>query len=195
MLASDRALADGRVRPGVKCVMAEGLRRDVRAYSPELFRTGEEWAGEMEHPEGPGRPDILRNWVERVVIPSRSGSAVSPASGPRYTADYKKRLHVPAHLPALLSTTGAVGGRGQDSGDEDDDMEGWKSLSEKKWGDFMSSGFGSLSSPSSTSIGSVEGKGRERRATISKKLEFDLTEGARKVRPRLLSLRFLPISR
>lgn len=186
-LATDRALEEGRVRPGVKCVKAEGLRRDVRAYSKEIFRTGEQWAGEMEHPEGPGRPEIMRTWVERVVIPSRAGSALAPLSGPRFTADYKKRLHVPTHLPPLLFNSLLGGGGASEFGaiervEDEDDKERWKSLSEKQWGDFMSLGFDVSSSPSSASLGSVDGKGKERRRTISKQLEFDLTESARKVR-------------
>lgn len=141
----------------------------------------------MEHPEGPGRPEIMRTWVERVVIPSRAGSALAPLSGPRFTADYKKRLHVPTHLPPLLSNSLLGGGGASEFGaiervEDEDDKERWKSLSEKQWGDFMSLGFDVSSSPSSASLGIVDGNGKERRRTISKQLEFDLTESARKVR-------------
>jgi hypothetical protein len=185
---AERALALTGVRPGVKTIRAEGLRRDVRAYAPELFRSAESWPIEMELAERAGRPDVLRTWVERVIVPSHVGSAIHPTSGPRFAADFKRRLHIPAHLPAryaIASGPGALSEATLESSDDDEANTSFRSMSEKQWGDFLCGGFDGAASPSSASLGSVEGKGgsggRARRAPISKQLEFDLTEGARKV--------------
>lgn len=184
---AERALDVAGVRPGVKTVKVEGLRRDVRSYSHELFRTAESWPIEMEIAEGSGRPDVLRTWVDRVVEPSQTGSAIHPAFGPRFGADFKRRLHIPAHLPAhsTVLIPGVSAEATFESEGEDEADASFRSISEKQWGDFLTGGFDGVASPSTTSLGSVDGKGsggsRNRRGRISKQLEFDLTESARKV--------------
>ena len=87
---------------------------------------------------------------------------------PKFSNDYKKRLHIPSQLPPLVSTAGAWEDLGGGGRDEDEDEGKWKTMVDKKWGDFMEAGFDG-------------GPNVDRKGSISRKLEFDLTEGAKAV--------------
>lgn len=173
MLPSDRFLASGEPRRGAKVIRSESARKDVRAYSKELFRSGETWA--VEYSAGGG--GVWKAWSSRITIPARGAPASSGATMmPKFSNDYRKRLHVPSTLPPLVTTAGGWEDVGSSSshghGDEEDDGSGqWKTMVDKKWGDFMEAGFDG-------------GPNVDRTGSISKKLEFDLSEGAKAVSPR-----------
>jgi hypothetical protein len=176
MLSFDRHLSSGEPRRGVKVVRAETARKDVRAYSKELFRKAEGWAAELE--EGGG--DVWHTWVGRVVLPLRKGSSSRPVGGAKFSSEYRKRMHMPSSLPPLVSTAGGgedLGGKPMRSlsmrRDEEEEQGQFKSMTDKRWGDFMEGGFDSF------------GDG----GSISKKLDFDLTESARAVSRLSSSLR------
>lgn len=171
MLVSDRRLASGEPRRGVRVIQAESVKRDVRAYSKELFRSAEEWAIELEE-SGMGAWDL---WVQRIVIPSHRHSVDRPISPPKFSSTYRKRLHMPLNLPPVSSRAGIqmhTQRRASYGGELDDPAEEghFRSLTDQRWNAFMEGGFDAFG----------DGKG-----SISKKLEFDLTEGAKAVRASL----------
>lgn len=169
MLPSDRFLASGEPRRGSKVVRSESARKDVRAYTKELFRAGEGWA--VEYSVGGG--GVWKAWSSRVAIPTRGANGAGGTMPPKFSNHYKKRMHVPSQLPPLVSTAGAWEDLGSGGlRDEDEDEGRWKSMVDKKWGDFMEAGFDG-------------GPNVDRKGSISRKLEFDLTEGAKAVSSRL----------
>lgn len=78
-------------RQGVRVIRAEGMKRDVRAYSKELFRSGEAWAGELERMGG-GR----ERWEAWQKVLNKSDGGAGAGGGPRFSAEYRRRLHIPA---------------------------------------------------------------------------------------------------
>ncbi|KAJ1304068.1 hypothetical protein OPQ81_008475 [Rhizoctonia solani] len=150
-----------RVRRGAKTARVASVRRNVRLYSPDLVQSAATWAGEGDLS---GRAEWLR------VVPKHSGLTA------RYTDSYRKRLDIPAPtltseikransndghqswLNSETSLTSVVG-----VGVPEDEKAKYSSLTDMKWGEFMAVGFGD---------GEAE----------AKRLEFDLTEGARQSR-------------
>lgn len=168
MLPSDRFFASGEPRCGAKVVRSESARKDVRAYSKELFRSGETWA--VEYSAGGG--GVWKAWSSRVAIPARGVGSSGATMAPKFSNDYRKRLHISSTMPPLVTTAGAwedLGGSSSGHQDEEEDGSGqWKTMVDKKWGDFMEAGFDG-------------GPNVDRTGSISKKLEFDLSEGAKAV--------------
>ncbi|CAE6409457.1 unnamed protein product [Rhizoctonia solani] len=150
-----------RVRRGAKTARIASVRRNVRLYSPDLVQSAATWAGEGDLS---GRAEWLR------VVPKHSGLTA------RYTDTYRKRLDIPAPtltseakkpnsndghqswLSSETSLTSVVG-----TVVPEDEKAKYSSLTDMKWGEFMAVGFG-------------DGE------TESKRLEFDLNEGARQSR-------------
>ncbi|CAE6411917.1 unnamed protein product [Rhizoctonia solani] len=146
-----------RVRRGAKTTRVASVRRNVRLYSPDLVQSAASWAGEGDLS---GRAEWLR------VVPKHSGLTA------RYTDTYRKRLDIPA--PSLTEAKKPNSNDGHQSwlSSEasltsvvvpEDEKGKYSSLTDMRWGEFEAIGFGS---------GETEGK----------RLEFDLTEGARQSR-------------
>ncbi|KAG9074718.1 hypothetical protein FS749_013691 [Ceratobasidium sp. UAMH 11750] len=145
-----------RVRRGARTVRVASVRRNVRLYSPDLVQSAAGWAGEGDLS---GRAEWLR------VVPKHSGL---PA---RYTDAYRKRLDIPVAAPDSRGPSSDNGHGGWPSSETSsltapvtgvEDAK-YSSLTDMRWGEFEALGFGG---------GEAEGK----------RLEFDLTEGARQTR-------------
>ena len=150
-------------RKGAKTVRVATVRRNVRMYSPDLVKTAASWAN---RPKGLGELNSLTNskeW-ERIAPPSLK-------LPPRYSDTYRKRMNLPPSFhpdvgpgaqsppPSTQVTTSAENGPLVNKSGEDR----FRSLTDLKWGEFEASGFGDL-------------------LADDKKLQFDLTEGARAAR-------------
>jgi len=160
-------------RRGARTMRIVSVRRNVRMYSPDLVKTAASWAARapsgVTHAPNPFAQS--RDW-ERVAPPTLKLT-------PRYADNFKKRMGLPPnfhpHLGVASSNTSiassttvsTVGdspttdyfglGKPAVAGEEH-----FRSLTELKWGEFETTGFGGLD-PS------------------EKKLQFDLTESARMV--------------
>jgi hypothetical protein len=131
-------------------------------YSQDLVNTAASW-GHRSHGHG--------------LAGSKEWERIAPSSlklPPRYSESYKKRMDLPSHVnpytgpgPALASASNSTSSSLSDDPTvslglrEGEDR--FRSLTDLKWGEFESMGFGTL-------------------AADEKKLQFDLTESARTVR-------------
>lgn len=147
-------------RRGCKLVKLASTRRRVRTYSPDLVRTAASWGGA-------GDQSRRREWTR----------VTASGSGPKYTDAYRKRLNIPAkHGPSTSSiatarsslessshpsTTAISHSNGSADGLSLLDTDHFRSLTDLQWGQFSELGFG---------------------GSDSRKLQFDLNEGARLVR-------------
>ncbi|KAG8778196.1 hypothetical protein FRC12_025108 [Ceratobasidium sp. 428] len=145
-----------RVRRGARTVRVASVRRNVRLYSPDLVQSAAGWAGEGDLS---GRAEWLR------VVPKHSGLQA------RYTDAYRKRLDISASAPDSRGPSSDNGHGGWLSSETSsltapatgaEDAK-YSSLTDMRWGEFEALGFG----------GGEAG---------AKRLEFDLTEGARQTR-------------
>ena len=150
-----------KARRGARTVRVTSVRRNVRLYSHDLVKTGASWAAKGERGDLAGS----KAWT-RVVGPPNLNLT------PRFTDQYRKRLDL---APSVVPDIGFNGSHSQSSstlshggstaGDDfgllaKEDEKRFRSLTDLKWGEFESGGFGG---------------GDEKR------LEFDLNEGARNV--------------
>jgi hypothetical protein len=167
-----------QARRGARTVRVVSVRRNVRMYSPDLVRTCASWAQRASPGARPNELAASKEW----------GRICPPALKlpPRYSEAFKKRMDLPsAFHPDTGPGMGGVGmlggglsksssasstttsgsqdqfglGQGLMSGREDR----FTSLADMRWGEFETMGFSGLD-------------------TTEKKLQFDLTEGARNVR-------------
>ncbi|KAG8859130.1 hypothetical protein FRB96_004700 [Tulasnella sp. 330] len=155
-----------------KLVRLASTRRYVRLYSQDLVRTAAGWGGEG---------DLSRRFEWRRMT--------TGGGFPRYTDSYRRRLNIPAKYspsiasvgtarsslesaghPSTISTSTANGrsgtfGASLDNGSDGGlglrDTDHFRSLTDMQWGQFSEVGFGS---------------------SDTKKLQFDLSEGARLAR-------------
>ena len=153
-------------RKGAKTVRIATVRRNVRMYSPDLVKTAASWAN---RPKAPGEANSLTNskeW-ERIAPPTLK-------LPPRYSDAYRKRMNLPPSfhpdtgpgVPSLqssLSNTSSSVTIGDGSLLDKPGEDRFRSLTDLKWGEFEASGFGDV-------------------LADEKKLQFDLTEGAREAR-------------
>jgi hypothetical protein len=164
-----------QARRGARTVQVVSVRRNVRMYSPDLVKTAASWAQ---------RPKLTANVGERSLATSKEWSRVAPPMlklPPRYSENYKKRMDLPLSfhpdtgagtdsISSIASSTLSATSTLFDDRDyfglnngfstrEGEDR--FRSLTDLKWGEFESMGFG---------VGTDE-----------KKLQFDLTESARSV--------------
>lgn len=178
MLASSEDLERGIPRKDAKIVRVASVRRNVRMYSSDLVLTAVSWA---KGPEGMNmRNTKLWNRVAPIVPEDRMGERMET----RYSDAFRKKMDLPANYHPLtgvssggsalstpsLSTSSTASSRsleefglslgGLGFGGGMGGEEKFRSLSDKRWGDFESLGFGE---------GDV------------KKLQFDLNESARTV--------------
>jgi hypothetical protein len=162
-------------RRGARTVRVVSVRRNVRMYSPDLVKTAASWA---HRPRGLGAGAEGANGLAG----SKDWERIAPPAlklPPRYSDNYRKRMDMaPGFHPDTTSSSGMSAASSLSSstastitlaGDGDyfglgdgkaKDGE-FKSLTDMKWGEFETIGFGGLSDES--------------------KLQFDLTEGARAV--------------
>jgi hypothetical protein len=149
------------------------VRRNVRMYTPDLVKTAATWASRV--PSGvthaPNAFAQSRDW-ERVAPPTLK-------LVPRYADSFKKRMDLPPNFHPHMGVTSSNASIASSTtvstlGDSPTDYFGlgkpavageerFRSLTDLKWGEFESMGFGGLESS-------------------EKKLQFDLTESARTVR-------------
>jgi hypothetical protein len=168
-------------RKGARTLRVLAVRRNARAYSADLVRTGAGWA-RIRASEPTNALAGARDWMR--VAPD--------GMAPRYSDGFRRRLDLPPGAqpdlsaagvsaapslagtlnlnlslsPALSTAPSAASSLSSASAQTLVDAAEWgefKSLTDAKWGVFESAGFGGLS-------------GGDR------KLQFDLTEGARAVR-------------
>ncbi|PPQ77822.1 hypothetical protein CVT25_015316 [Psilocybe cyanescens] len=162
-------------RRGARTIRVTSVRRNVRMYSPDLVKTASTWA---YRPPGSN--------VSNGLAASKEWDRIAPATlklAPRYSEGYKKRMDMPANFHPDVSPGTAMAMRPSQSTSSylstiststtnsllpDSDYFGlsaregedkFRSLTDLKWGEFESMGFGGLGD--------------------EKKLQFDLTESAR----------------
>ena len=162
-----------QARKGARTVRVLSVRRNVRMYSPDLVRSAASW-GQKPRPASGVAPN------ERGLASSKEWDRIAPANfklPPRYSDAFKKRMNLPPSFHPDLgpgsSSLYSSDSRSTRSSLEDDDpfglgtglgLDRFRSLTDLKWGEFESMGFGGLG------------------AADEKKLQFDLTEGARTAR-------------
>lgn len=182
MIISDRELDQGLPRRGVKVKRLEKVRRYVRAYSKDLLSSAQEWEQEMKQCGGI-QWEAWESVLPPVVKTRRSGPRVSEQPRqPSLTDRQRKRLFLASDtIPLPISSSPSMGFEKVDvpgsqsngsginqlaSATSRDSLvnrqEKYGSLADKSWSEFEGFGFG-------------EGVNKDR-------LEFNLNEGAKKVR-------------
>lgn len=170
-----------QARRGVRTVQVVSVRRNVRMYSPDLVKTAASWA---QRPRLTSSASMTVS--DRGLATSKEWGRVAPPSlklPPRYSEGYKKRMDLPpsfhpdtgASISAVPSNASSTNSSATSTLLDDRDYFGlngnsltgregedrFRSLTDLKWGEFESMGFGGLGD--------------------EKKLQFDLTESARTV--------------
>ncbi|KIL57157.1 hypothetical protein M378DRAFT_1029718 [Amanita muscaria Koide BX008] len=161
---------------GARTVRLLNVRRNVRLYSTDLVRIAATW-GSRATPRlsaGPSNTLYLSKEWERVA-------PTTLKLPPKYSEAFKKRMNIPqlssrlapstsSYMSSASSASSAASGPSEKFGSltlnprEGEDR--FRSLTDMRWGEFESMGFGSI-------------------GEVDKKLEFDLTEGARQKRQTL----------
>ncbi|KAJ7016606.1 hypothetical protein C8F04DRAFT_1019007 [Mycena alexandri] len=171
-------------RRGAKTTRVVHVRRNVRSYSADLVRGGSSWASGSGSGGGPAN-DWAASKAWRAIIAGGAGA-------PRYAESYRKRmdLGVGVHpsTSSLASTYASsttthssnygsspsaynLSAPSTSSLSSEDGAGAFRSLTDLKWGEFESLGFGSN--------GGDAGFGNVKEGGIEGKLKFDLTENAR----------------
>jgi len=153
-------------RKGAKTIRIATVRRNVRMYSQDLVKTAANWATRPDGLSGINSLTSSKEW-QRIAPPALK-------SPPRYSDAYRKRMNLPpsfhpdigpgaSSLQSSLSSTSSAPSieNGQLLNKSGEDR--FRSLTDLKWGEFEASGFGNL-------------------VADERKLQFDLTEGARAAR-------------
>ncbi|KIL59331.1 hypothetical protein M378DRAFT_85208, partial [Amanita muscaria Koide BX008] len=172
-------------RKGARTVRVLNVRRNVRLYSTDLVRIAATW-GSRATPRSSAGPS-------NALYSSKEWERVAPSTlklPPKYSEAFKKRMNMPpnfhpdcgsgyemlsvtsasstsSYMLSVSSASSAASGPSEKFGSltlnprEGEDR--FRSLTDMRWGEFESMGFGGI------------GEG-------DKKLEFDLTEGARQER-------------
>lgn len=152
-------------RKGAKTVRIATVRRNVRMYSPDLVKTAAGWAS---RPRGLNEVNSLAS--------SKEWERIAPQTlklPPRYSDAYRKRMNLPPSFhpdtgPGISSLHSSLSSTSSTTSTENGSLlikpgeDRFRSLTDLKWGEFEASGFGGI--------------------TDDKKLQFDLTEGARAAR-------------
>ena len=160
-----------QARRGSRTMRVVSVRRNVRMYSPDVVKTAASWATAPR----------LNQDASRGLAGSKEWERVAPSAlklQPRYSEGYKKRMDMPSKFHpytspsnATSSATSSTSSAASKSSDEKDKLglgirEGedrFRTLTQLKWGEFETMGFGSTAADD--------------------KLQFDLTESERTVRP------------
>ncbi|KAH9911357.1 uncharacterized protein BXZ73DRAFT_82833 [Epithele typhae] len=158
-------------RRGARTVRVMSVRRNVRMYSPDLVKTTASWAYRPKN--------ATSSAGEMAFAGSREWDRISPPTlklPPRYSDSYKKRMVLGSNFhpdtgaaassgslpPSLSSSVSSASSVTSTLFDDKEGEERFRSLTDLKWGEFEAMGFGTQ--------------------TDEKKLQFDLTEGARAAR-------------
>lgn len=167
-------------RRGARTIRMISVRRNVRMYSPDLVKSAASW---VSRPHGGSVPPSSSG--NRSFAGSKEWERIAPPTlklTPKYSDAYRKRMVLPPNFhpdtatgtssPAAPSLTSSISTASTASSFFDDGEHGllgkkpeedrFRSLTDLKWGEFEAMGFGGLDSS-------------------EKKLQFDLTEGARSV--------------
>jgi hypothetical protein len=174
-----------QARKGARTIRVVSVRRNVRMYTPDLVKTAASWAQ---------KPRLGVQLNDRGLAGSKEWERVAPSAlklPPRYSDAFKKRMDISANfhpdmgagsipIMATPSSSSSISSQSSTLLGDDKDYFGlgnglgsrvgedkFRSLTDLKWGEFEEMGFGGL-------------------GTDEKKLQFDLTEGARTVRPPLI---------
>lgn len=167
-------------RRGARTTRVVSVRRNVRMYSPDLVKTAAGWG---QRP----RPGPTSSTADRSLAGSRDWERICPPTlklQPRYADSFRKRMNLPASFhpetgagsaasiassPSLSSSVSTSSTTSSLFEDKDHGLMGsrspedrFRSLTDLKWGEFEAMGFGNVGAD-------------------DKKLQFDLTEGARAV--------------
>ncbi|KAH9987661.1 hypothetical protein BJV74DRAFT_978753 [Russula compacta] len=169
---STRSRKHDRLQPrrGARTVRVVSVRRNVRMYTPDLVKCAASWAS---------RPPSGVTHAPNPFAQSRDWERVAPPTlklAPRFADSFKKRMDLPPTFhphTGIASSNASIASSTTIStlGDSPTDYFGlgkpaiageerFRSLTDLKWGEFESMGFGGLESG-------------------EKKLQFDLTESAR----------------
>lgn len=162
-------------RRGARTIRMISVRRNVRMYSPDLVKSAAGW---VTRPAGGSAS------TDRSFAGSREWERIAPPTlklSPRYSEAYRKRMVLPPNFhpdtatgtssPVAPSLTSSISTASTVSSFLDDEHgllgkkpeeDRFRSLTDLKWGEFEAMGFGGLEPD-------------------EKKLQFDLTEGARAV--------------
>ncbi|THH32670.1 hypothetical protein EUX98_g1528 [Antrodiella citrinella] len=163
-------------RRGARTIRMISVRRNVRVYSPDLVKSA---SGCIARPHGGSATPT----TDRSFAGSKEWDRIAPPTlklAPRYSDAYRKRMVLSPNFhpevgtgTAAPSLTSSVSTASTASSFLDDGEHGllgqkpeedkFRSLTDLKWGEFESMGFGGLNND-------------------EKKLQFDLTEGARAAR-------------
>ncbi|KAJ7612952.1 hypothetical protein DFH06DRAFT_1109345 [Mycena polygramma] len=172
-------------RRGAKTMRVVHVRRNVRSYSADLVRGGSSWAGGGSSASGQNDWAASKAW--RAIIAGGAGS-------PRYAESYRKRLDLGVGVHpstsslasnyssssststapttyGLAASSSANPAPSTTSLSSEDSGGAFRSLTDLKWGEFESLGFGG------GGAGAVGGGAKE--GGIDGRLRFDLTENAR----------------
>ncbi len=168
-------------RRGARTTRVVSVRRNVRMYSADLVKTAASWG---QKPRG-----LASSSNNRSFASSREWERICPPTiklAPRYSDSFRKRMDLPANFhpetgtassastvssPSLSSSVSTASTTSSLFDDKELGLMGMgnrtpedrsRSLTDLKWGEFETMGFGA--------VGADE-----------KKLQFDLTEGARAV--------------
>lgn len=174
MLPSDADLARGIPRRGARVVRCERASRAVRAYTSDLVVGAELWEPDLS-------PDQKWEAWDRVTWRQRRAEV----SRPKFSPTWKRKMAVKETLPLPASAVDQAGlhrqttyGKAKAPGRKDEKRERKKSddeearygsLASKEWSLFEEGGFDAPSE-----FGQSDMKSR---------LQFDLTESAKTVRP------------
>jgi hypothetical protein len=154
-----------QARRGARTACVLSVKRNVRSYAPDLVRAGAAWATHVR-----GEPP-------NALAGSKDWARITPAGlAPRYADAFRRRLDLPASAqpdtalvpaaPALSTAPSASSsissGTTTSTLVDDGDLGQFKSLTDAKWGEFETLGFSTFNAG-------------------ERKLQFDLTEGARAV--------------
>ncbi|KAJ7702067.1 hypothetical protein B0H16DRAFT_750216 [Mycena metata] len=169
-------------RRGAKTTRVVHVRRNVRTYSADLVRGGSSWASGSG---GGGAGGPTNDWAAskawRAIVAGGAGA-------PRYAESYRKRLDLGVGVhPSTSSLASSYSSSGTHSSNygsspsaynlsapstsslsSEDGAGAFRSLTDLKWGEFESLGFGSNAGDAGANQGGIETK-----------LKFDLTENAR----------------
>ncbi|KZT20496.1 hypothetical protein NEOLEDRAFT_1182461 [Neolentinus lepideus HHB14362 ss-1] len=160
-------------RRGARTMRVVSVRRNVRMYSPDLVKTGASWAT---------RPRGLPGQGENGLVCSKEWQRIAPPTlklPPRYSDGYKKRMDMPPNFhpqigpgaSSMSSTPSTSSTISSSTGSTLVDDEIGESLLEVKKGE--------VRSLTALKWGEFETMGFSNSVAAEKKLEFDLTEGAR----------------
>lgn len=162
-----------QARRGARIIRVVSVKRNVRMYSPDLVKTAASWANKHKR-------DGVATMSGRALTGSKEWDRIAPAAyqlQPRYSENYKKKMDMPPSFhpdsgiaPSISAASSYASTKssflGEDLLSSREGEDRFRSLTDLKWGEFETMGFGGLGIDDTT----------------NNKLKFDLTESARTAR-------------